>query len=688
MADGVREAKETEDGRLDVADLVRMFEESEEATQEPRKLSERDRDYVDNKQLTDAEKAVLAKRGQPEVIINRIKRKIDYLVGVEKTQRVDPRALPRTPIHEQDADGATQGLRYVADTEDFDAKRSAVWRNMLVEGAGGFRVCAEPSKYAKPMNQQQMMGSTAISPPMDYDVKIYRVAWDRMFADPHSSETDYSDAGYLGVVIWSDYDDALSKYKDNPKAKEILDTTLGWSTSSDTYDDKPKFNVWADKKRKRIRIVQIWIKRDEEWHFAEFTKGGILKGGPSPYKTDKGESDCELLFQAAYVDRDNNKYGIVREMISPQDEINKRRSKALHLLNVHQTTYEEGAIDDIEKYRKEKAKPDGTMKVAPGALSGGAPKVMSETRTDLADGHFKLLMESKNEIDLMGPNATQMGDKTGGSSSASGKAIIASQQGGMLEMGDLLDSLRHLDKRVFRSVWNRIRQFWTGEKWIRVTDDERNVKWVGMNVDPQQIQIQMQQNPEMAKKIAGMVQSVAELDCDIIIDDAPDSISPALEQFQAIVELKKFDTENEMSFRSIIKAAPNLRNKDEILAEMDKAAAAKQQNPAAQEAQQIQKAGAIAEVKKVESEATLNLARAHETQMPEPGQPQQPQDFEIPPELQIAREMADIDYVHANTENKRVMTALAPAKAHHDASMSEAQLAQRAQQMRQPQSAA
>ena len=31
--------------------------------------------------------------------------------------------------HDEDADSATTALRYVADAEDYDAKRSQVWRN-------------------------------------------------------------------------------------------------------------------------------------------------------------------------------------------------------------------------------------------------------------------------------------------------------------------------------------------------------------------------------------------------------------------------------------------------------------------------------------------------------------------------------------------------------------------------------
>src|ERR1043166_9084197 len=520
-------------GKLDVGDLCRMFEESEDATLDARKDAERDRDYVDNKQLTAEELAVLAKRGQPPMIDNRIKSKVDYLVGLEKQQGINPRALPRTMKHEEDAQGATQALSYVADAEDYDHKRSGVWRNLMVEGAAGFGVSVEEGGYGGKVK-----------------IKIRRIAWDRMFWDPHSTETNFSDAGYLGVVLWMNYDDALRMY---PDEEEALETTMQ-TAPADTYDDKPKFNHWADKKRKRVRICQMWIRQNDEWHFAEFTKGGILKAGKSPYVDDQGKSDCELFFQAAYKDRDNNVYGLVREMITLQDGINKRSSKALHLVNTNQTWIDEDALpggqSGIERLRKEANRPDGTIVLNPGSLANN--KVKSETRLDLAEAQFKLLQDAKNSIDLKGPNATAMGDKAQGSAAASGRAIIASQQGGMVSLGDLLDNLRHLDVRVFRAIWARIRQYWKEPEWIRVTDDERNIKWVGLNHDPPKVQMALQQNPQMAGKIAGVVSNVAELDCDIIIDEAPDSVAPALEQFQALAELKKYDVNNELPFRALV----------------------------------------------------------------------------------------------------------------------------------------
>ncbi len=201
---------ESDDGRLDVGDLCRMFEQSEDATLEARGNSERDRDYLDGIQHSAQEIAVLERRRQPIVTDNRIKTKIDFLVGLEKQQRIDRRALPRTPKHEEDADGATQALRYICHTENHDDKRSGVWRNMLVEGAGGIRVYVEPSR--KNYGQGEM------------EIRIDYVSWDRMFWDPHSSRPDFSDAAYLGIVIWMDFDDALAKY---PEGKEALDTTIG-----------------------------------------------------------------------------------------------------------------------------------------------------------------------------------------------------------------------------------------------------------------------------------------------------------------------------------------------------------------------------------------------------------------------------------------------------------------------------
>ena len=97
-------------------------------------------------------------------------------------------------------------------------------------------------------------------------------------------------------------------------------------------------------------------------------KGGFLRAPQeSPYLDEDGEPECDLIAGSAYIDRDNNRYGDVRQMISPQDEINKRRSKALHLLNSKNVIADMGAVEDVEAARREIAKADGWVEKMPDA---------------------------------------------------------------------------------------------------------------------------------------------------------------------------------------------------------------------------------------------------------------------------------------------------------------------------------
>jgi hypothetical protein len=119
---------------------------------------------------------------------------------------------------------------------------------------------------------------------------------------------------------------------------------------------------------------------------------------------------------------------------------------------------------------------------------------------------------------------------------------------------------------VYRKVWARIRQFWTAEKWVRVTDDDRNVRFVGLNqpltlgeqlleefkkqpgVTPEQI-AQAEQQAAMDPRMQVVVDTknkVAELDVDIVLDDVPASASLQTEQFEQILKKMRGEEEGEL----------------------------------------------------------------------------------------------------------------------------------------------
>ena len=580
--------------------LVQWFEASEQASQDARSESEQARDYYDGKQLTEAQRAALRKRKQPEVVINRIGRKVDYLRGLERQGRTDPKAYPRTQQHTQDAEAITDALRYVASDQDIDIKRSQVFENMLIEGYGGAEI------------------TVARGPKGVIDPKITVIPWDRIFTDPHSSAHDYSDAQYLGFVTWMDADVARARW---PDAEDVLKQTEQNPTSgaSDTYDDKPRWANWYDAKRKRIRVVTMYYKGGDEWQRCEFTLSGHLtEPAPSPWIDEDGKPECGLILQSAYVDRDNDRYGIVRAMISPQDEINKRRSKALHLLTSRQVRIDPASGLTAAAVKNELSLPDGV-------ILAGAGEVEILQNGDMTAGHFQLLQEAKNEIDMLGPNATMQGKA---SQDSSGKAIMALQQGGMVEMAPLTDNLRHFNLRLFRQVWNRIRQFWNEERWVRVTDNDKNIRFVALNttkatlamqklgealksgqVDEQtarQYEQQILSDPSMAEP----ANNVSELDVDIDIDEAPHSPSLQAEQFEQLTQMAMSKTVQIPP--EVIIEASSLRNKDKLLKMLEDA---KSQQSAPNPMQELQQRGAQAQVAKTEAEAALTGAKAQNEQL-------------------------------------------------------------------------
>ena len=601
-----------------LSQLVQWFENAEQASDDARKKSERDRDYVDGKQLTDEEMRVLKLRKQPPIVFNVIKDKVGFLMGVEKSQRTDPKAYPRTPQHEQDAEAATDALRYVCEHEDYHSKRSRVFRNLVVEGVGGIKLAAE----AKGNYKEQLMGGSAMSSPQ-MEIRLKRVAWDRFFSDPHSSELDFSDARYMGEVVWMDYDEAKATYGD--AGEDALTATFNATSYTDTYDDKPKWQLWADRGRKRIRVVQMYFKQGGVWYFAEFTKGGMLKGGESPYQDEDGKPCCPMIMETAYIDRDNNRYGEVRQFIDPQDEINKRRSKALHILNTRQIIYEKGSGVNSRQVREELAKPDGAVELPPGVMRDGAFQV--ERNTDMSQGQAALLQDAMAYMDKSGPNAAMLGDAEG----QSGRAIQAQQQGGMMEMGDLLDTLRRFDVRVYRAIWNAIRQFWNEERWVRVTDNEKNVRFVGFNRpmtladqlqemdDPERMQAMQRLRLMPGDPRLGIVTKVqnptAEMDVDIIIEDAPDTITLQSEQFGELMKVVPTLASLPPQYMEVVLQASQLRNKDQLIKTLKGGGEmSPEQQQMAQMQQQLQQVMQQLGMEKAKADIAVTQANGQKTQ--------------------------------------------------------------------------
>jgi len=74
--------------------LIGWVNESEDATEDSRLLAEKSRNYYDSVQWTDAEIAKLNSQKQAPTVINRIKPKVDSLMGMERANRTTAKAFP------------------------------------------------------------------------------------------------------------------------------------------------------------------------------------------------------------------------------------------------------------------------------------------------------------------------------------------------------------------------------------------------------------------------------------------------------------------------------------------------------------------------------------------------------------------------------------------------------------------
>jgi len=508
--------------RMPANRLLEMYRAWEQAKESENQEAYKASRYYHGKQFTDTELKALRRRRQPATPKNRIKRKVDFLVGVEQSQRRDPKGIPRNPQGERAAYIGTSTLRYVADVNKAQAIFSDGASDGLIRGVG--------VQWAGVVQKKGRL-----------EIKKHQVQSDRWFYDPRSERWDFSDSLYCGEAQWMEMDQAKEML---PFAAEQIDQLATHAMSGSSHGPLPQFfdkeRNWVDPNTRRIFVIQIWYKYQGNWLFdflvgavslcpsepsqkMDDATGEMVTTPPmnclSPYVDEDGETVHPYDPWSPYVDERGDRYGVVRDMIPIQDEINKRSSKALHLLTMRQTKAEKGAVDDVDKMKSEMAKPDGHVDYN----KGFEFDVIDHTAE--TQGNLELLQEAKAEIENLGPNPGLIGR---GVEKQSGRAILAQQNSGMTELSPVFERIREWKLRCYRRDWNLVRQFWTDERVIRVSGDPEAIQHLTLNrpvVDPN------------TGQVVGMENAVAEIDIDVILDEGPDTVTMREELMEQLSQL-------------------------------------------------------------------------------------------------------------------------------------------------------
>lgn len=539
------------------------------------------RAYYHGAHWTAEQVRILNARKQPVVTFNRVGRKINAVVGLLEKQKQDPRGFPRTPQHEQGADLATAVLRYVCDQQQWATISPICGMQGAVDGIAGVEITIEQGDQGDP------------------EIGLADVDPSSFFYDPRSLKEDYSDARYMGVGKWIDLDAAIEMFPE--KEQELRDSVQsGYDLTSDPESD----NKWMTTEggNRRIRLVDHWYIKGGQWRWCQYTGAVMLAEGESYLEDERGKTICRYIMWSANVDQDGDRYGFVRGMKSPQDEINQRRSKGLHQLNTRRIFMEDlGEGLDVEKIRKEMARPDGVVLYPAGTEP---PTPDDSAKNAELQGQLLFLQDARQEIENYGFNPALLGT---GVQDMSGRAIQLQQQAGIAELGPYLLAFKGWKLRVYRAIWNAVRKWWTSERWIRVTDDEQVAQFVGIN-QPMTDQMGM---PVMGPDGQPQLQNqIAALDVDIIIDEGPDTINMQQDAYDtlSIMATKGQNVPPELLIELSPLAGQVKKKAVEILEKSQQ-----QQMQIQQPMMQAEMAGAQADVAETQASARLKEAQTVKT---------------------------------------------------------------------------
>lgn len=610
------------------------------------------RRYYHGAQLTDKQYKVLEKRRQPPQIRNRINRKIDGTIGLLERLRQEPKAYPRTPKQEEGADLATAVLRYALDEQQWKAISPETARDSAVDGIGGIALELEQGDQGDPE-----VGFDLVEP-------------DSFFYDPRSYRADFSDAGYMGEGKWFDTDTAADLF---PDYAEELKGSGSDSTDLTSMPDRERKWFSFEGGKRLIRIVEIWYKHRGEWCWGIFTGNINLMEGKSYFFDEKKKTICRYIMFSCNVDHDGDRYGLVRNMKYTQDSLNFKHSKMNHMLASKRLFITKGAVDNVEKTRTEAARTDGVVVVNGRTVNDG---IKTDDQTFDFAGLARLLEEDKQELDNYGPNQALIGDLA----NTSGRAIQLLQQAGMAELGPYIIGYRGWKLRCYRALYNAITRYWKEQRWIRVTDNEDVAHFIqvnGVGIDPQ-------------TGFPTMVNALGSLDVDIILDEGPDSVNSQADLYETLQQV--IPAVAPMLTPPQAQAAVKLLVDSSSLPsdakkQFRQASQPQQPDPMQQRAAAAELAGKEAEVQERQSKAVLNFAKARETGMEQPGQPA---NYELPPEIQNAQALAEINDKAASAAQKRAQaehiqtqTALAPLELAASQAQQTADREQRANQAQQ-----
>jgi hypothetical protein len=548
-----------------------------------RRESDRAADYYDGNQLDQDAVDKLTERGQPPLITNLIKPTIDTVLGLEAKSRTDW-------VVRQEDDASSEA--------DLAEALSVKLKHAEIESRAD-RACSDA--YAAQVKAG--LGWVEVSrntDPFDSDYRVTYVHRREIFWDWRAEKPDLSDARYLIRRRWLDLSHAIALM---PQYAQLLrNTVAGWSgfdplmeeptglvqsfyTERDTRLD---VSDWRDNVRQRVCLNEIWYRKwvkgtvmrlpngrvvecdlDNPAH-CEAVLSGIVEVREAVYQRVRLAWYCgpHFLYDVPtpyrhsyfpYVpffgfreDQTMVPYGLIRSMISPQDEINARKSKQLWLLNSRRVITDSDAVNDHEQAMREIARPDAYVILNPNRRPNSRFEV--EDGTALAPAQGAAMMEAKNEIaEASGIHKAMMGQS---SAATAGIAINSLIDQGLTTLAEINDNFHFARRLVGECLFSMLQE--------DLSKGPVPVK-LGSGMSERVVVLNdLQQDPQSGQPV--LVNDVARVRARIVLDDIKSTPTYRQQVMTQLTEItKSLPPEAQAALAPLWVQASDLPGKEQVI---------------------------------------------------------------------------------------------------------------------------
>lgn len=614
----------------------------------------------------------LEAEGRPALTINTILPTVNTVLGEQSTRRADIQFKPRRGGDQDVATVLTKLYMQIADNNKLDWVEQQVFSDgLIMDGRGYFDVRMDFSDHVE--GEVRITAKDPIDILVDPDAKEYDPkTWNEVFETKWMTldeieelygedkaealrfvaengngfgrdSIEYEETRYGKTDTSQDYLGAAIPGKDdyrNIKALRVIERQYrkmgrgDFFVDPNTGDQRAVPEDWTEQKTKKFAKqyglgVISKIKRKVRWTVT--CDKIVLHDDWSPYE------DFTLVPYFAYFRR-GRPFGMVRNLLSPQEQLNKIASQELHIVNTTANSgwmVESGSLvgmtaDDLEEHGAETGLvleynrgSQPPLKIQPNQIPTGLDRISQKAALNIKT--------------ISGINDSMLGSD---SAEVSGIAIQAKQNRGAIMIQVPLDNLRKTRQYLAEKVLNLVQRFYTEQRVIQITNEDDPMK-------PREPMVVNQMTPE-----GRVINDLTLGEYDVIVATAPARDSFDEMQFAEAINLRQAGVA--IPDDAIIEYS-HLARKGE-LAKRIRMMTGVEQTPEQMEANAMQAELAMqqvqltlaklqAEVQKLQSEVAVNVAKVQDVADVQPQLKMQELQTQIAikeRELELRRELASL----------------------------------------------